>query len=229
MIQFNLLPDVKLAYLKAERSRRLVMSISAAVTAAALILLLLLFSINQLQKKHLADLNRDITTESKKLEQEPQLNKILTVQNQLESLTNMHNTKPAAKRLFTYLNQVTPSKVDISSFNVDFTQHTVTITGTADTLTTVDLYVDTLKFTTYSADNSSQQKAFSSVVLSSFDLSSKQNSGQQANYTITFAYNPEIFDITKTVNLVVPNKVTTRSEVDQPTDLFNLPESGGGN
>jgi Tfp pilus assembly protein PilN len=220
MIQFNLLPDVKLEYIRAERVRRLVITISVLVTIAAIILLLLLLSVNALQKKHLSDLNRDIKAASSKIVKQTDLNKILTVQNQLKSLSGLHAAKPAASRLNDYLSQVTPNQASINNLTVDFTQHQVTITGTADSLATVNQYVDTLKFTTYTVKGEDgSQNAFSDVVLSSFGLTK-----DEADYTITLTYNPDIFDITKDVSLTVPpHKITTRSEVEQPADLFKLP------
>jgi hypothetical protein len=222
MIQLNLLPDVKLEYIKAQRARRLAVSIALIVGTASLVLLLLLLSVSGLQKKHLSDLSRDIATDSQKLQKEPQITKILTVQNQLESLTALHDAKPAASQLFDYLNQVTPTQVAISTFDIDFTQQTVTITGTADALSNVNKYVDTLKFTKYTTDtNSKAAAAFNNIVLGSFALNNDtKNPSQAASYTITLSYDKTIFDITQKVKLDVPTQVTTRSEATQPTDLF---------
>jgi len=224
MIQLNLLPDIKLAYIKAERTRRLVLSVSFLVAAAAVVILLLLLSVDGLQKKHLSDLNKDIKSESSKLQGEPQIKKILTVQNQLDSLTDLHAQEPAASRLFDYLNEVTPTSVSISDFTIDFTQQTTTITGTSDNLAHVNQYVDTLKYTKYTAGNSSSdsgQPAFGNVVLSSFSLNTgSQDASQAANYTITLSYDQTIFDNTQNIKLQVPKITTTRLSVDQPNDLF---------
>lgn len=232
MIQLNLLPDVKLEYIKAQRSRRLVFSVSVLVTVVSVVLLLLLLSADGLQKKHLNDLSRDISSESSKLQKEPNINKILTVQNQLQSLTALHAGKPAVSRLFDYLNELTPANVNITDLKVDFTQQTATITGTSDSLSNVNKYIDTLKFTTYTTkDNPTKTPAFSNIVLSSFSLSTgSQDPSQAANYTISMAYDKNIFDITQNVKLLVPNLVTTRSQLDQPTDLFKAepaPTKGG--
>lgn len=216
-VQFNLLPDVKLEYLKAERTRRVVLSVSVLAAIASLVLLFLLFSVTELQKKHLNDLSKDIKKESATLQGQKDVSKILTVQNQLNSLTALHNQKPATTRLFTYLTQIVPDKVNANNLSLDFTQNTVTITGTSDSLTTVNKFVDTLKFTefTLGGEGDKAEPAFTNVVLSSFGL------GQNvANYTITFNYNPTIFDITQQVELAVPKLVTTRSEVEKPSDLF---------
>jgi len=222
MIQLNLLPDVKLEYIKAQRSRRLVTSSAVLVSLIAIGLLVILLAVSGLQKKHISDLTNDIANQSRQLQQKPQVDKILTVQNQLESLTALHAAKPAASQLFDYLNQVTPTQVNITSFNVDFTAQTMTITGTADALSSVNKYVDTLKFTKYTTDtNDTSTAAFNNVVLSSFGLSSgSHDSTQAATYTVNVAYDPKIFDITQKVSLDVPNLVTTRSNVDQPGDLF---------
>jgi uncharacterized membrane protein len=223
MIQLNLLPDIKLQYIKAERTRRLVLSVSFLVAAVAVVILLLLLSVEGLQKKHLSDLNKDIKSESHQLQHEPQIDKMLTVQNQLSSLTALHAQKPAAAQLLGYLNQVTPTDIAITDFSIDFTKETASITGTSNNLASVNQYVDTLKYTTYTADGSTTtQNAFSNVVLTSFGLNTDtQNPEQAATYTINLAYDQAIFDITKNVKLAVPTLTTTRLTTTNPaSDLF---------
>ncbi len=229
MIQFNLLPDVKLEFIKAQRTRRLVLGISLLVSAASIVVLILLLSVDGLQKKHLSDLSNDIASETSILQNKPNIDTILTVQNQLESLTALHNGKPAAARLFTYLNELTPASVAITNFSIDFNAHTMTITGSADTLSSVNQYVDTLKLTTYTSGSSSQSKsAFSDVVLSSFAYDTDPTDPTAAaTYTITLAYDPTIFDITKSISLSVPT-TTTRAQLQDPTDLFKAPSDSGG-
>ena len=221
MIELNLLPDVKMEYIKAQRMRRMAFTISGVVTVAAIVLLGFLISVNQLQKKHLSDLSGDIASETAQLKGKSQINKILTVQNQLKSLTALHAAKPAVASLFTYLNQVTPTNISISSFHADFTASSMTITGSADSLGDVNKYIDTLKFTTYKTADADKTPAFGNVVLSTFGISSETtNGGKPANYTITLNYDPKIFDITQKVELTVPNIVTTRSSATAPSDLF---------
>jgi type VI protein secretion system component Hcp len=233
MIQLNLLPDVKLEYIKAQRQRRLIFTVSAIASIVAIGILLALLAVGGLQKKYLGDLNDDIAAASSKLKGKPEIDKILTVQNQLNSLTALHDAKPAASRLFTYLNQVTPAEVSIGDFKVDFVEQTATITGTTTTLGSVNKYIDTLKFTTYRTgqgnDQSDATKAFSNVVLSSFSLEGDDKNGKPAKYTVTLNYDPVIFDLTQEVSLSVPNTTTTRSALSNPTDLFQaIPQSGGG-
>lgn len=218
MIQFNLLPDVKIEYLKARRNKRLVVSSSLLVIAGSVFVLILLAGIIYgVQKKNLHDLNNDIAKYTQELRSTPELNKILTVQNQLGSLTALHDKKAVASRLFGYLTQVTPKAASISQLNIDFAQHTMSITGAANSLDVVNTYADTLKFTTYKTETNSGSKvnAFSKVVLSQF---SRTNSG--ATYTMTASFDPLIFDSVSTVKLEVPHIISTRSATEQPTDLF---------
>lgn len=217
MIQFNLLPDVKLQYLKAKRVRQMVVSVSVVAIGISLAaLILLLATVYIFQKKNLNDINKDIASYTSKVQGTQDLNKILTVQNQLNSLTSLHNQKPVASRVFTYLQQVTPQQASIGQLNIDYTKNTISINGTATSLDIINKYADTLKFTTYSMPNSSTTPlAFSDVVLSSYSITSGT-----VSYTLTASFDPVIFNISDSVTLSVPNIVSTRSILEQPADLF---------
>jgi Tfp pilus assembly protein PilN len=223
MIQLNLLPDVKQQYINAQKQRRMFTSVSVLVMGVAVIILVLLFGYNLALKKHLHDLNKDIADSSQELKSKPNINNILTVQNQLGSLPSLDASKPAASRLFTtYLNELTPSSVAISDFSIDFSGRTITITGTSSSLSNVNQYIDTLKKTTFTTTAySAKAPAFSNIVLSTFGINTQTSSpSQAASYTITLAYNPTIFNIAESaVTLNVPS-ITTRADVNSPTDLF---------
>lgn len=217
MIQLNLLPDIKLEYLKTERTKRKIILISSACAGAALLLLLMLFVVvNVLQKQHLNSLNKDIKTYSAKLSGTTDLNKILTIQNQLESLPAMHDQKVVASRLFSYMSQLTPNQASIASLKVDFVGNTISFSGTADALETVNKFTDTLKFTTFkTADGSSEDKAFSNVVLTNFSRDDKIT-----HYQIDAHFAPVIFDNAQEASLITPKIISTRSETEKPAALF---------
>ncbi len=234
MMQLNLLPDVKLDYLKAQRTRRLAMVISFIATAAAVALLIIMLAVEGFQKHTLSNINSDVSTQTSTLQKEPQINSVLTVQNQLESINGLHANEPAATRLFDYLNELTPLPVTIGNLAIDFNAHTLTITGSADALSSVDQYVDTLKFTKYTTGPHTQNApAFNTVVLSSFSLDN--TTSPPATYTITANFDPTIFNITKNVALIIPTTVTTRSDREHPAPLFaqthanDSSSSSGGN
>jgi Tfp pilus assembly protein PilN len=221
MVQFNLLPDVKLEYMKTQRTKRMVMLAAFSAIALSVFIVVLLFLIvNVFQKQHIGNLNADIQTKTKELKDVPDLDKVLTVQNQLNSLTALHEQKPFASRLTTYLVQITPKDAKIGEVNVDFATNTMAIDGTANNLETVNRFVDILKFTEYKVE-SEQDKAFSEVVLKSFGVSSGSRSAAgTTSYSVEFKFNPIIFDNTKNVELIVPNIISTRSVTEAPTDLF---------
>ncbi len=217
MIQFNLLPSVKLEYVRARRNKRVTVLVAVLAAGTALAVMVILFvGVQVLQKKYSSDLSKDITSESSKLQNIPDLDKILTIQNQLGSLPALHDQKPVASRLLGYVKQVTPAKVSIAKMDVDFSAQTIEITGSADAISSVNKFVDTLKFTTYKTGDGKEGNAFSSVVLANFG---KDDKG--ASYDVTFKYEPAIFANDSTVTLTVPpGKITTRSETEKPEDLF---------
>lgn len=213
MVQFNLLPDVKLEYVKAQRTKRLLTSVSVIVSVAALFVLFLSFvSVDVVQKKSLHDLDNDIQKYSSQLKSVKDLSQILTVQNQLSTLTGLHDKEPVASRLFKYVSQTTPSGASLTSLSVDFTGNSLSFGGQAPSLDTVSAYTDTLKATKFSvAGTNGSKPAFSKVVLSSFSRNDKN-----ASFTITCTFDPAIFDSKQDVSLIVPNN----SEAADQSNIF---------
>lgn len=214
MVQFNLLPNIKLEYVKARRTKYLVTFISIVVSGVAILVFAVsLFVVDVAQKKSLSDLNTDIGKYSKQLRGTKDLSKILTVQNQLNTLTSLHDGKPVASRLFDYITQLTPAQASLNKLTVDFTGNTMSIGGTAPSLDTVSLYTDTLKATQYTTDkNTTQTAAFSNVVLTNFARDDKG-----ATFTITLTFDPVIFRGTDVVKLIVPSTASA----DQ-TNVFQV-------
>ncbi len=238
MIQLNLLPDVKLEYIKAQRMRSLVTGISFVVTAAAILILVLTLLFGFAQKQRISSLKTTIAEEANQLKNKPGINDILTVQNQLSSLNTLYSQRPAVDRLFTtYLNEITPETASLNQMQVDFATDSVTLNGSADSIVTINKYVDTLKLTNYSLNNSSNTTpAFKNIVLASFGVnSSAQNPNQAASFNITLNYDPNIFNVAENVKLVVPNLVVTHYQQSDSASLFtNAPpasttKTSGGN
>jgi Tfp pilus assembly protein PilN len=212
MIQFNLLPDVKLEYVKTERTKRLITLSSLVVSIPSIaVLLISLLTVDVVQKKSLNDENHDITRYSTQLRNVPNLNNILTVQNQLKELGTLHDQKPVTSRLFGYISQVTPPLATLNQLNIDFSADTLTIGGSAPSLDVVSAYTDTLKATVYQVSGESgTTHAFSQVVLSSFG-----RNDQGATFTITCNFDPVIFNTDDNVKLTVPSTGGNQSNVFQ--------------
>lgn len=225
MIQFNLLPDIKLEYIKTQKMKHRVVTVAIAAALASLtILVMLVLVVYVVQKQHLKHLNNDIKRDVAALQAIPDLDKVLTIQNQLQSLPGLHDDKPVASRFLGFLSQLTPSAATVSNAKIDFESNTISISGDTNSLSVVNQYVDTLKFTEYSVSGSDEKKlAFSEVVLSQFGKSDKG-----VTYKIDFKFDPEIFNGTKEVKLEVPNIVSTRSTTEKPTELFQQNQNSTG-
>ncbi len=233
MTQLNLLPNVKLEYIKARQRKRLIIGLSTIVSAFfMLIFVILLVYVRFSQPKYMDALTKDIKTTTQELKGKKDLDKILTIQNQLNSLPELHDKKAITSRMFDYLVQTTPAQATISDVDADFEANTINIKGNADALSTVNKFTDTLKFTDYKSggDDPKEGKAFSNVVLKSFTVNPEAAKTGQGpiTYEIELSFDPTIFTNIKNtegsqaeaVKLNVPKIITTRSETEKPADLF---------
>lgn len=222
MIQINLLPDVKNEYIKTQRKKRLVILSSVVVSGVAIGALLLQLGIVGTQKALLSKSESNVKKNASKLEGTQDLNKILTIQNQISKLNELHASKPVVARIFTYLPQITPNDVQIDKLDFSIPDSTMTISGTAGSIESINKYADTLKFTKVIVDGQPPTPAFNTVVLQSYSTGNKGTSATKgASYTITFKYDPSFFDSSKKVSLEVPKIISTRSETERPNALFN--------
>lgn len=227
MLQFNLLPDVKKEYIKARRQKHLILTVSAVSAASAILLVGLLFSYVQFsQKGHIGDLTDDIKSELNGIRSIEDLDKILTIQSQLESLPQLHQDKPETSRLFSYLSQLTPSNVKIRSVTMNLTDNVMTLEGGAPDLASINRFADTLKFSKFKAvtkvdpddtdaeqpdvDEAEELVPFTEVAT---ELSRSETS---SSYTISFVFDPTLFNNTQIVKIIVPEIVTTRSTQGKP-------------
>jgi hypothetical protein len=224
MIQFNLLPDVKLNYVRAQRAKHTVVSAALiAVGATFLVFILLFVTVNVVQTKTIKDLTADIKGINREIENTTDLDKILTIQSQLGSLSTMHEEKPAVPRTFTFISQLVPPSVTLTSFEADYVNHTIRFEGETTSLELINKLIDTLKFTTYSTSKDKGQKAFSDVAMAQY---SRTNTA--ATYTVTAIFDPKIFNNTDVATLTVPNQISTVSVVEQPTNIFRKPTVNQG-
>jgi hypothetical protein len=152
------------------------------------------------------------------------------MQTQIETLKNLHQNEPEVTNLATYLNQTIPVNASLNSLSIDFNEDTISMSGSADSLATVNQLVDNLKLATYTVSGvKGSNPAFSDVVLSSFGIISTTNQSgqpvQQANFSVNLNFNSNLFNNTEKVTLNVPTKVPTRSQLVQPNILFNQKSS----
>lgn len=239
MVQFNLLPDVKIEYIKTRYRKRVLMAVSAAVSMVFLVVFIILFVVVHVnQKLHLKHLNEDVKKYSTEINKVDDVNGLLTIQNQLTSLPALHSDKAVASRLVDYLAKVTPSGITLSNVSVDYTANTISLKGNATDLVSVNKYTDSLKYTTFkvngdAAGKDSEGRAFSGVVLSSFSLPTAQAVDKKSSFTISANFNPAIFAQVKQdesqknlepVSLTVPPITSSVSESQKPSLFKEQPK-----
>lgn len=211
MIQFNLLPDVKKEYIKAKRTKRMIISVSTIVSISSIVVLVLVFSYVQVvQKKSINDLTKDIEQEVASIQSVQGLDEILTIQNQLNTIPELFVTRPETSRIIDYMKQVVPAGVYINDLKVDVLNSSMEISGESGSLLLINKFADTLKFATYNSDDVKGVKSFSNITTDSF------RNAERTSYTVKLQYDPILLDNTQSIVLVIPNTITTRSVTGQP-------------
>ena len=122
MIEINLLPDVKQELIRAQIQRNLIISVSILSAIAAGVLVILIASyVYGAQTLMMRTANGNIDTEYARLTSVEDLDKMLTIQNQLNTVSSLDQKKHVTSRLYDMLNVVvpdSPSDVTISAMTV---------------------------------------------------------------------------------------------------------------
>lgn len=233
MIELNLLPDLKKEYIKAQKTKGLVISTSILVTIGALGLSVLLFIyVTFLQQVQMNLATDDIKQKESQLKAISDIDKYLTVQAQLATLPELHNKKGQYSRLFEFLSVVSPSapnNVSLSNLQLVTTEKSITFVGTTASFETLNVFVDTLKNADISYKEQGQgdpktQKMFSQVLVQSSGLS-RSAAQSLVSFTIKTVYQESVFDVRNTeMKANVPIITTTPSVTQSPQasqQLFN--------
>lgn len=233
MIQLNLLPDLKKEFIKAQKTKGTVISVSILVTIGSLGLSALLFVyVTFLQQIQINMATDDIAQKETQLKNVENIDKYLTIQNQLAALPGLHNAKGSYDRLLTYINVInpgTPNNVTLSNLQLVTDEQAITITGTTKSFETLNVFIDTLKNAEINFKKNGQgdpvtEKMFTQVLIQATGLA-RVNGQSAVSFTVKTIYNPNDFDVQNTdVKAAVPNMTTTQS-VTQSTQsgqqIFN--------
>lgn len=219
MIQFNLLPDIKIEYIKAKRMKRLVAFVSVIVSSVCIVFFVIIFLlVNVWQKQQMKNLEDKTIELTNKLKETEDIDDILTVQSQLRSIDGLHEQKPTLSKFFKYMEMMKPESVIISSRQLVFAENKVVISGTAPSIEVVREFIDTLKYSEYKlAENAEPAKLFERVELSAFSRTSAEKN--PAVFTINFQFKPET--LTEKADNIEINVIKTANGGE--VDLFELP------
>lgn len=187
--QFNLLPNAKLAVIRAQRQRAQIVRLATLITAASFGLLVLSFLwAGVVQKKQLSDSKKKVAAAVIQVNSTPNLDKMLTVQNQLQSLASLHQAKHVSSRIFAYLPALTPADVKVGRLVIDYAAGTLEMDGTADSQRSVSGFIATLKEAKYKIGADTPKNAFSSVIETSFSLEPGSS-----GYSLNMRFDPQLF------------------------------------
>ncbi len=229
MITLNLIPDIKNDYIKAKRSRDRIIAWSLVVGGSFAGLVVVAGIIVTVQWFIVDGTKDSIENLYGQLQDKENITTVLTTQGQLQELPYLHENKPRATRLFSYLTTLTPDNARLSSVDVDFDSNTAEIRGSTDSIRDLNILVDTFKAAQYrlgpTVDIEDEQfeslatqldeefedmelsdpaPAFNRVV-SSLNI---QTSGEGINFTLRFAFNSDLFDARySAVQMLVPDFV----------------------
>jgi len=241
MIELNLLPDVKKEYLRAQKTRNAVISGAILTTIAAGVITVILATtvyvgqnaVISLQKKSIQD-------KHSKLAAQPEIEKYLTVQNQLKNIDSLHDGKYLYSRAFSYLqslNPASPNNVALSTVSLTKETKTIELEGTARNFEALSVYKMTLetaqlKYASDGADGEQNIPMFDSVSLVEAGL--KNIDGKNlVSFRMQITYPDTIFlASTKNGKVQVPSQVTSDGDrnapkpSDKPAEVFGTEPEG---
>ena len=228
MIQLNLLPDIKREYLKARRTQSKVISISILTTlvvvGVTVVLALWTYGAQELYKGWLST---NIEKNQAKIEDTKDVEKYVTVQNQLANLDKLHDEKNDYSRLFGFLpilNPKAPNSVRFTSVDVKDETLTITVSGEAKDFTGLvtlrDMMVNAKLSYRQGTDVSvepTEVKFFTDVKVEQQQLSKNSEGGSLVSFRISAVYAKEAFLSSSTgATLSIPKLETTPSKQDSP-------------
>lgn len=232
MIEINLIPDVKQEYLKSQRLRAKVISISVLVSIVSVgaIAFLGAYMGTQAVRDLVADKSID-DGYAKLKKNNPDLDNIVTIQNQLANISTLNDNKQISSRVFqllTAINPASPNDVKMTSVNLDPTSKTLTIEAIAKNgFQAADIFKKTILNTNvlYTADSTDSTVALTTdITLSDVSYGADTDGTKVLRFKLSFVYPQELFsNKVQSVKIVTPtgNTDVTDSKIYVPDSLFS--------
>lgn len=223
MIEINLIPDVKLELLRAERSRSMVISYSLIAGIASLavvgLLVLYVYAVQGIQNV-VAD--NQIDEQYRKLNSVEDLPKVLTIQNQLSQISTLNDSKQLNSRVYDLLNAVippAPNEVQVVTLIQDNELGTIKIDGQAASYDSVEAFKKTIdgaeiRFNDPNTNTEEVVKLATDISIDSIGYGENSTGGSIVSFTISFTYAEELY------SAKVPNIVIKLNNVGNVTDSY---------
>lgn len=230
MIEINLIPDVKLELIKAERARTGVISIAflAGVISLGVVVLLALYVYGVQGARGLVA-DASIDSEYKKLSAIEDLSKTLTIQHQLETITSLNDEKRMDARIYDLLDAIVPpapNEVQVANLIQDNENGNITINGQTGSYDSVEAFKKTIDgaVITFNGEDNTEQtvKLASNISVASVGFGEGASGQNVVSFDIVFTYAPEMFSAkipSVTVKLTNAGNVTD-SYLGVPRSIF---------
>lgn len=229
MIRVNLLPDIKKEYLRAERQKTRIVILAFLIMAGAVGLVVafafFVYAIQGFAWKNIV--NGQIKDKTQVLSKMEDLNRDLTIQNQLSALPALHESKSAYSRLFDMLpvlNPAPPNSITLNTVQLNDDAKMMMFVGRTSTFEALTAFRDTLRYAEASYVQEGQSTPttsplFKEVVIDASGLSEDQGR-QYVAFTIRTTYNPEAFNVSSSdIKVIIPT-LQTSGQADTNRQLF---------
>ncbi len=240
MIELNLLPDVKQEFIRTQAQKRVVISLMVVISiAAAALVLLLVFYVYIAQPGFQTIINNDIKDKAAEIDKKKgELTTNLTIQNQLTSITQLHEGKGVYSRFFDYLrslNPEVPNNIKVSQATIDTTSNTILVDATAKDFHAAAVFQDTLKnaelkYYDPETEKNVEVPLFSQSDISEAGIGQDEKGASIVSFKVALVYEVNAFSWTiKSPVVTVPNKSTTpsASQVSIFADSRPVKKEGG--
>lgn len=230
MIQINLVPDIKQEMLRAQRMRNITISfaILAGIVAGGIVVALIIILGAQTAVEKITE--GQIDSQYKKLAATKDINNALTIQNQLNQISGLNNSRTIDSRLLDVLaaiNPPAPNDVKLSKVTLNPAESSIILEGSAvGGYPATDVFRKTILNTTVSAkqqgnDMIDNTPLTSTVALQDTSYGQDASGSKVVRFTLTFNYPEGLFD-----NRMSEVKVSTPSaKVDVTDSKARVPDS----
>lgn len=133
--EISLVPEVKYEMIRMQKVRNLVLSVSIIVVAASLGVVAILGSVKAGQDITMSNQDNDLNRLSEQLTSDVQLTNVLTVQDQLNKISDIEDNKRVLSRVFSLLSVLLPTgedRISLSELNVNLDETTLSFEAQAD-------------------------------------------------------------------------------------------------
>lgn len=229
MIEINLLPNVKRELLKTRAMRNRVISISFLVGGASIVAVVVLALVLGSQIAGEAVQNGVIKDRNDKLMAVEDLNKVVTIQNQLTKINEQHSRKKINSRIFdvvTAVNPVVPNNVSFSDIKVNPESKTITLEGSAvngySALETLKKTILNTKVQTTDGDKSSEVSLTKDIKDGDTSFGENSEGKKVLQFSFSFEYAEELL---APANNGTVSVLTPTGKVDVTDSRQGIPDS----